>query len=311
MTQPQDGVVSPPAAAVTAALPPAVVPVTKEALLPVEVISYPAVLTGKKNGQLPPNILAKASGISGGPVVTLVSVALRAWNAMVNDALSHGIILQATSPADSYRPLAVQTAIFHQRYTPTFHSGWVTRKCGSITYYQTPGTASAACPGTSNHGLGIAIDVANASGGRLTWLLANAEKFGFSWEIQSESWHIRYVTGDRIPAAVLRFEEEDMPLTQADAELVANAVVVKFLGASGPTVGVALQTTYGLAQQIAAKVDIDPAELAAITAAARAGAVESADAIAAAVLARLPATVLTRDDVEAAVRSVFLDGGTE
>lgn len=192
---------------VTAALPPAVVPVTKETLLPVEVISVPAVLIGKSNGQLPPSILASAAGLSGGPKVTLVSPALRGWNAMVADAQSHGIILQSTSTVDSYRPLAVQTAIFHQRYTPTWHGGWATRRCGSITYYQIPGTASAACPGTSNHGLGLAIDVANASGGRLTWLLANAKKYGFSWEIQSEPWHIRYVSGDHIPAAVLKYEE--------------------------------------------------------------------------------------------------------
>lgn len=209
MTQPGDGVVSPPVPAGTpATLPPAVVPVTKQTLLPVQSVSYPAVLTGKANGQLPLSILVKASGLSGGPVVTLVTPTMRAWNAMVNDALTHGIILQATSTMDSYRPLAVQTSIFHERYTPTFHSGWATRKCGSITYYQKPGTASAACPGTSNHGLGIAVDVANASGGRLTWLLANAQKYGFSWEIQSEPWHIRYVAGDHIPAAVLAFEEE-------------------------------------------------------------------------------------------------------
>ena len=189
-------------------LAPAVLPVTRLALLPVDgTIDYPAVLTGQKNGQLSLSILVKASGLSGGPVVTLVTPTMRAWNAMVNDALTHGIILQATSTMDSYRPLAVQTAIFRERYTPTFHAGWATRKCDGITYYQRPGTAAAACPGTSNHGLGIAVDVANASGNRLNWLLANAQKYGFSWEIQSEPWHIRYTAGDRIPAAVLAYEE--------------------------------------------------------------------------------------------------------
>ena len=37
-------------------------------------------------------------------------------------------------------------------------------------------------------------------------MFANADKYGFSWEIkegaQAEAWHIRYFTGDKIPAAV-------------------------------------------------------------------------------------------------------------
>lgn len=66
---------------------------------------------------------------------------------------------------------------------------------------------------------------------------------------------------------------------------------------------------------IAARVDISPEELAAIQAAAaegaHAGAVASADAIAAAVLAQLPPDEdLTAGDVEAAVRAVFADAAT-
>lgn len=59
-----------------------------------------------------------------------------------------------------------------------------------------------AVPGTSNHNLGIAIDIANASGKRLEWLLKHAQSFGFSWEVQSEPWHLRYVTGDNVPTRV-------------------------------------------------------------------------------------------------------------
>ena len=75
--------------------------------------------------------------------------------------------------------------------------------------------APAGTPGTSNHGIGLAIDIASASGKRLEWLLgdgfatSNALKFGFSWEVadsknpNSEAWHIRYVCGDKLPQAVL------------------------------------------------------------------------------------------------------------
>lgn len=64
-----------------------------------------------------------------------------------------------------------------------------------------------AAPGSSNHNLGIAIDVANANGKILEWLRANADDYGFTWELQEEPWHIRYVCGDVIPAKVTAWKE--------------------------------------------------------------------------------------------------------
>jgi hypothetical protein len=57
-----------------------------------------------------------------------------------------------------------------------------------------------------------------------------------------------------------------------------------------------------------AGVDIDPAELALIQAAAQAGATAAADDIVTRVLAGLPEGTLTKDDVAAAVREVLLTG---
>jgi len=37
-------------------------------------------------------------------------------------------------------------------------------------------------------------------------MLANVEQYGFSWELQAEPWHIRYVAGDDLPVAVLAYE---------------------------------------------------------------------------------------------------------
>ncbi len=64
-------------------------------------------------------------------------------------------------------------------------------------------------------------------------------------------------------------------------------------------------------RSIAAKVDIGPTELAAITAAVQAGVAASADDLVAAIVAKLPPDQdLTKADVVTAVRSVFADAGT-
>jgi LAS superfamily LD-carboxypeptidase LdcB len=105
--------------------------------------------------------------------------------------------------------------MFNERYaaSPTGRTPQVTRTYKGKTWYLKKGVAPAGTPGTSNHGWGLAIDVANASGKRLDWLLgdgfatSNALKFGFSWEVKdganAEAWHIRYVCGDKLPQAVI------------------------------------------------------------------------------------------------------------
>jgi hypothetical protein len=54
---------------------------------------------------------------------------------------------------------------------------------------------------------GIAVDVSDAGNPkRLNWLIANVKDFGFSWEVvPEEPWHLRYVCGDNVPAAVAAF----------------------------------------------------------------------------------------------------------
>jgi LAS superfamily LD-carboxypeptidase LdcB len=68
--------------------------------------------------------------------------------------------------------------------------------------------APLAAPGTSKHNLGIAVDVANAKGHTLEWLVANVKDFVFSWEVvPEEPWHLRYVAGDNVPEAVNAWKE--------------------------------------------------------------------------------------------------------
>ena len=77
--------------------------------------------------------------------------------------------------------------------------------------------ATAATPGASNHGLGLALDIAEEYDKDsapdpirqvfVNWLIGNAHRYGISAELQSEPWHWRYVAGDRIPAATLAYEK--------------------------------------------------------------------------------------------------------
>lgn len=223
-------------------------------ILPKMPVTLPACLNGQLNGKLPASLLVDTPGLAGGPVVRLVAPAARSWRAMAAAASQDGIVLKATSLFDSYRPYPVQFNVFVDRYWPDPEPGFIGERWWAGHYdlagnwvrghdwYQKPNTAVAAVPGTSNHGRGLAVDVAGAgiAGPILTWLLAHAEDYGWSWETDSESWHIRYCTGDAIPDVVLAYEhslllqgqEFDMRvyafrgLADCPAELQGNRVVV-------------------------------------------------------------------------------------
>lgn len=162
---------------------------------PIRPVELPEDLKGQQNGRLDSSLLVD---IPGGQ---LHHAAAAAWLKMVGAAQRDGITLAPTSRVDTYRPYSVQVALFQARYdrTPrqTDSKVW-----NGVRYWLKPGLAMAAVPGTSNHGYGIAVDVANASGDRLAWMLAHAPLLGWSWEAQSEPWHIRYVRGWKAPQEI-------------------------------------------------------------------------------------------------------------
>ena len=171
-------------------------------------IIMPSDLVGQKNGELNPALLRDIKAPGG----KLHRLAATAWNAMQLAAYFDGIELKHVG---AYRPIKEQINLFNTRYsaTKTPRKPEVTRKYQGKTWYLKPGMAPAGTPSTSNHGIGLAIDVANCSGKRLEWLLGdgfmtcNALKYGFSWEVKdganAEAWHIRYIAGDTLPQAVL------------------------------------------------------------------------------------------------------------
>lgn len=219
---------------------------------PVIIVTPPATIVGQPNGKLPPSLLVPTPGLQGGPTVTMVAAAARSWRAMSGTALQQGILLQATSTADTYRTYPQQVNLFTTRFVPDPYPGWSISRywerhewppgtwVNGHTWYLRQDQDLAAVPGHSNHGLGLAIDIRNASGARLDWLLANALRFGFSWETQSEAWHIRYVRGDNIPAAVITYEQSggDVSLTpEQDQRLEMVDADTRVLLTGQPTIG--------------------------------------------------------------------------
>jgi D-alanyl-D-alanine carboxypeptidase len=126
-------------------------------------------------------------------------VAVR-WVALVAACyLATGVWLGIT---EAYRSLEEQDRIFRARYTPGWSSGvWY---AGSY-WRKRAGVAVAAVPGTSNHGLAIALDINNYSNPKVwQWLLDHAAGFGFSWaqgKASGEAWHWVFVGGGFVPAA--------------------------------------------------------------------------------------------------------------
>lgn len=74
--------------------------------------------------------------------------------------------------------------------------------------------ATAAVPGTSNHGWWGADDMAENIGGvlkplsrgALQWLYDNAPSFGFRWELKSETWHLVWFGGNSVTRRTLDIE---------------------------------------------------------------------------------------------------------
>lgn len=174
----------------------------RDVTMPAAVVPYP-------NGQLPASVLEIRTAFNGGPDLVLCQTAMRAFEALAGAcAEATGIRLRITSRADSYRPLAVQEALFRTRYTT---AGPTTADRVGVPWkgqrwYRKPGVAQAAIPGTSNHGRAIAVDLSNY-GLAWGWLTAHAIAYGLSWELDSEPWHMRVWCGDQLTPAVLKWEE--------------------------------------------------------------------------------------------------------
>lgn len=194
--------------------------------LPVAQMVMPSDLAGVTNGSVPAGLLEPCgvrSYYSPYGELTMHHLAARAMRAMVA-AMCVSLGLDEVRADGTGRTYARQVQMFdgtlpanrtatEGRYLP--EPLWAGYGLAKLTddirswiakrWRRRTGTASAAVPGTSNHGWWLAIDFV-ITPGMVDWLIANAARFGYSAEIQTENWHWRYVAGDRVPQAVLDFE---------------------------------------------------------------------------------------------------------
>lgn len=182
-------------------------------LFPVEKIVLPADLRDQANGKVDRKLLRKVE-----PSGLLHHEAAKAWKLMCGKALSEGVQL---THVGAYRTYANQVLLFRVRYSksPTERIPQVTRVWRNEVYYLRRKMSPSATPGTSNHGLAIALDIALKVDGKTvpissnpdgpggwvsgtSWLKRNAVSFGFCWEVADpnnpnfEPWHLVYFAGD-------------------------------------------------------------------------------------------------------------------
>jgi len=204
--------------------------------LPVSAITLPSDLGGTTNGKLDGSLLVDMQLSPWGAKTRMHHTAARVFTAFFADVKTRfNVSLTCTSIADCYRSYDQQVATFLSRYTTTELPGRPTKKWNGVTYWQKPGTAMAATPGTSNHGWALAMDTAiltptgqvvsiTSNTGAWAWILDNADEYGLSWEAQSEPWHIRFNDGDTVPAIVLAYEHStDPPLEEDDMAAILVA----------------------------------------------------------------------------------------
>lgn len=193
-------------------------------MYPVSPITLPASLACVRNGELPSSALTTIG--TGG---RLEHTAARAWAALFIAGQADGVGPFTWTPGGTYRPLSGQVSGFAERWSSVPQQGLppVTAFYNGGTYYlrtyqdsrgQWRYVARSAIPGTSDHGLGIAVDIALGDSQAeaqpitpaLPWLVRNAASLGWSWEAATrtpqEPWHLRYFAGDAIPQRVLDIE---------------------------------------------------------------------------------------------------------
>ncbi|QGQ21132.1 peptidase M15 [Cellulomonas sp. JZ18] len=129
--------------------------------------ALPAALAGYQNGRVPEAALSPVG--TGGH--RLFAPAAQALTSMIDAAARDGVTIGIT---DTYRTYETQVDLVRRK-----------------GLYSQGGLA--ATPGTSDHGWGLAADL-RLDDRALTWMRANAGRFGFAEDTPREPWHWAYQT---------------------------------------------------------------------------------------------------------------------
>lgn len=152
------------------------------------------------NGQFPLALLSPIDSTR-----MLLSPAAKSWFRVLDEVEDrYGWRPSLSAGATAYRSYAQQRALFLARYTRTFTGidmrVWDSNNDGiKETWWRLPGVYSAATPGQSNHGLGVAVDVSSLggfSGTRYAQFASVASKHGWNNDEGkriNEAWHWVYV----------------------------------------------------------------------------------------------------------------------
>lgn len=182
---------------------------------PVAKVIVPKEVEKVGNGKLTPAMLKKVK--CGG---VMWDKAATAFDMMYDDALAAGFKLRNIG---DFRPFEAQLAMFKDRYS-TKDEGrkpQITRTYEGKTWFLKPGKSPSGTPGTSNHGLGLAIDLGLDTKGKIgnlggtkayDWMCENAPKYGFYLQgaptkdgkpnPEYEAWHWQYCAGDKFTELV-------------------------------------------------------------------------------------------------------------
>lgn len=138
-----------------------------------------------KNGQLADSELSYINKSDGKPhpSARLANIVVKYYNAMVAAAKNDGINIDVSGDDSAYRRLGSSTEGCSKGF-----SQW----CAWQKFQAGTGSV-AASPGTSNHGLGLTVDINLSRQGRSSkvykWLANNANKYGFYETVSTEPWH--------------------------------------------------------------------------------------------------------------------------
>lgn len=148
------------------------------------------------NGQIDPGTLTPVRSQPYLRLTAATEAAFAALRAAVYAAYGWWLTL-----TDAYRDYATQERIFRERYTTTYLPGRPRKFWLGRWWYLKQGYATAAVPGTSNHGWGTTVDAANLGGfggEKYHQLAAVAPYYGWSnaeGAAIGEAWHWNHVGG--------------------------------------------------------------------------------------------------------------------